>query len=95
MVTTSYLLVETAALLQHRFGLDAVRDLEERIVPLLEVIWVTAELRRRALARLFSVNRRQLSLVDAVSFAIMEAEGLSDVLRLDADFTAQGFRLAP
>lgn len=39
------------------------------------------------------MDRRQVSLVDAVSFTVMEAEGITDVLALDDDFTAQGFRL--
>ncbi|MBA3344944.1 MAG: PIN domain-containing protein [Gemmatimonadales bacterium] len=95
LVTTSYVLVETSALLQHRIGLDPVRDLEGRIGPLLQVIWVGEDLHRRALARLFRMNRRHVSLVDAVSFTVMEAEGVTDVLALDADFTAEGFRLIP
>ena len=79
MVTTSYVLVETAALLQHRIGLDPVRDLEGRIVPLLDIVWVTGELHRRGVARLFRMDRRHVSLVDAVSFTIMEAEGITEV----------------
>lgn len=95
MVTTNYALVETAALLQHRIGLDPVRDLDGRLVPLLDVIWVSADLHRRAVTRLFRMNRRHASLVDAVSFTVMEAEGLTEVLGLDEDFTTEGFHLLP
>ncbi len=95
LVTTNYVLLETAALLQHRIGLDPVRDLDSKLVPVLDVVWVSADLHRRALARLFRMNRRHVSLMDAASFTVMEAEGVTEVLALDADFTAEGFRLIP
>jgi predicted nucleic acid-binding protein len=95
LVTTNYVLVETAALLQHRIGLEPVRDLDRRLTPLLDVVWVSGDLHRRALERLFRMDRRHVSLVDAVSFTVMEAEGVRDVLGLDADFATEGFRLIP
>jgi predicted nucleic acid-binding protein len=95
LVTTNYVLLETAALLQNRIGLDPVRDLEERILPVLAVKWVTPELHARAVARLFRSDKRRLSLVDVVSFLAMEEEGLTDVLGLDADFSAEGFQVIP
>jgi predicted nucleic acid-binding protein len=95
MVTTNYVLVETTALLQHRIGLPPVRDLEERILPLVTVHWVSSELHRRAVERLFRTDKRRVSLVDAMSFIVMDAEGLSDVLGLDPDFATEGFRLLP
>jgi predicted nucleic acid-binding protein len=95
MVTTNYVIVETSALLQHRIGLAPVRDLEERILPLVTVQWVSSELHRRAVERLFRTDQRKVSLVDVVSFVVMDAEGLTDVIGLDPDFTAEGFRLLP
>jgi predicted nucleic acid-binding protein len=93
--TTNYVLVETAALLQHRIGLAPVRDLDERLVPLLSVTWIDADLHRRAMERLVRTDRRRISLVDAASFVVMEREGISDVLGLDSDFPTEGFRLVP
>ena len=95
MVTTNYVIVETSALLQHRIGLAPVRDLEERILPVVTVQWVSSELHRRAVKRLFRTDKRKVSLVDVVSFVVMDAEGLTDVMGLDPDFTAEGFRLLP
>ena len=95
MVTTNYVIVETSALLQHRIGLAPVRDLEERILPLVTVQWVSSELHRRAVERLFRTDKRKVSLVDVVSFVVMDAEGLTDVMGLDPDFAAEGFRLLP
>lgn len=95
MVTTNYVLVETAALLQHRIGLAPVRDLEEHILPVVNVQWVSNDVHRRAVDRLFRTDKRKVSLVDVTSFVVMDAEGLTDVLGLDPDFTTEGFRLLP
>ena len=95
MVTTNYVLIETSALLQHRIGLAPVRDLEERIVPLVTVHWVSSELHLRAFERLIRTDKRKVSLVDVVSFVVMDTEGLTDVLGLDPDFATEGFRLVP
>lgn len=95
LVTTSYVLLETSALLQHRIGLEPVRDLDGKIAPLLRVVYVDEALHRRGLTRLFRLDRRRVSLVDAVSFETMDAEGITDVLGLDEDFSTAGFRLIP
>jgi hypothetical protein len=81
LVATNSLLVEVAALLQHRFGPEAVRDLATRILPILRVVWVREEQHRRALELLFRADRRSLSLVDCVSFVVMGTEGLSESSR--------------
>ena len=95
LYTTNYVLVETTALLQHRIGLAPVRDLEARLLPVLSIHWIDEEVHSRELERLFRMYRRHVSLVDAASFVVMEREGITDVLGLDANFTAEGFRLIP
>ncbi len=93
--TTSYVLVETWALLQHRFGLEAVRDLNEQIVPVLSIEWVSQALHHKAASRLLRANRRDLSLVDCVSFEFMSAEGLGEAMALDRHFAEAGFKVFP
>jgi predicted nucleic acid-binding protein len=95
LLTTNYVLVETAALLQRRIGMGAVRDLEERIMPCCTVRWITEALHRRAWERFIRADRRGLSLVDCTSFELMQQEGIDDVLALDLDFADAGFRLLP
>jgi predicted nucleic acid-binding protein len=95
LVTSNYVLLETTALLQHRIGLGAARDLEANVVPLLDILWVAEAQHRRALERLFRADRRGLSLVDCSSFQLMEAEGIQEALTLDSDFAREGFRLLP
>jgi predicted nucleic acid-binding protein len=95
LVTSNYVLLETTALLQHRFGLAAVRDLEDSVTPLLDIFWVTEAQHRRALQRLLRTDRRGLSLVDCSSFHLMEVEGIKEALSLDSDFSREGFTLLP
>lgn len=95
LVTSNYILLETTALLQRRLGLAAVHDLEDRILPLLTVRWVTEPLHRRAAARLRRLDRREVSLVDCVSFEVMDADAIKDAFALDDDFVSAGFRLIP
>jgi hypothetical protein len=63
-------LVETLALLQHRFG-PVVDDFQDAVLPLLTTVWVDAELHAEGVAGLLRARRRGLSVVDGVSFACM------------------------
>lgn len=90
-VTTSYVLIETTALLQHRFGLPAVRSFHDDVSPLLDVVWVKAELHAEGMAALVTAGRRDLSLVDCVSFACMRQHGLSRAFHFGRHFREQGF----
>lgn len=94
LVTTSYVLVETLALLQHRFGLAAVRGFQDDVAPVLDVVWVDAELHAEGTAALLTAGRRELSLVDCISFACMRRQGLTRAFHFDRHFKEQGFASA-
>ena len=95
LTTTNYVVVEAATLLQSRIGLGAVRTLIEEIVPALEVEWITPELHEAATEALFAANRRDLSLVDCVSFATIRRLGVRQAFTLDPHFRRQGFECLP
>ncbi len=95
LVTTSYVLVETLALLQHRFGLAAVGDFQDAVAPLLATVWVDAELHAEGVAGLLTARRRELSLVDCVSFACMRRQEIARAFHFDRHFTEQGFEAVP
>jgi predicted nucleic acid-binding protein len=40
LFTTNYVLVESCALAQNRFGMDAIRSIQEDLLPVLEIAWV-------------------------------------------------------
>jgi uncharacterized protein len=93
--TTSFVIVETMALLQHRIGLAAARDFNDDVLPVLSVDWVDHELYRRGVERLWREDRRQLSLVDCVAFEFMRLNGLTTAFALDPHFREAGFDLVP
>jgi predicted nucleic acid-binding protein len=95
LVTSSYVLVETYALAERRLGIDAVRTLTTDYVPLLAVDWIDETVHGAGLASLLTANRRELSLVDCVSFEIMRRRDISKAFTLDADFAKQGFNVTP
>jgi predicted nucleic acid-binding protein len=90
-VTTNYVALETAALAQRRLGIDAVRTLCDELLPMIEILWVTVGDHDEGLDLLLLANRRQLSLVDCVSFAVMRRQDIREYLGLDPHFAEQGF----
>ncbi len=92
---SSYVLVETTALLQNRLGVRAVDALYAHVVPWLHVTWVDDSLHARGVDSLLAAARRDLSLVDCTSFALMRQLGLRRVFSLDAHFHDQGFEVEP
>ncbi len=93
--TSSYVLVETIAVVGRRLGLQAVRDFQTQFVPLLEVHWVDESLHELAVAALLTAGRRNLSLVDCVSFEIMRRQRLGKAFAFDTHFGEQGFLCVP
>ena len=91
LLTTSYVLIETTALLGRRVGLDAVRRFHEDLVPLLEVVWVDDTLHYTGLGRLLEGQLQDLSLVDAVSFVVMRNQGMEDAFAFDRHYEDEGF----
>ena len=91
--TSSYVLVETMALLQARAGLQAALDFEAALRPRLQVDWVDAELHGLAAHRMAARGARQVSFVDCVGFVLMEQLGLRRAFAYDLDFEREGFVL--
>jgi uncharacterized protein len=94
-LTNNYVLVETAALLQHRLGVAAVRALHEEVMPLLQVDWVSEERHRAGMEAVLAAGRKKFSLVDCVSFQTMRSRGLRTAFCFDAHFREQGFTTMP
>ena len=91
LVSTSFVLVETYALVGRRLGLDAVRSFREDLAPLLDVVWVDEGLYNAGLDLLLDRRKRLLSLVDAVSFVAMREADISEVFAFDPHFAQEGF----
>lgn len=93
LLTTSYVLVETYALLGRRLGLDAVRGFRADFAPLLDALWVDEPLHDAGLDLLLERRKGPLSLVDAVSFVVMRQRGIGEAFAFDPHFRQEGFSL--
>lgn len=93
--TSNYIMLETTALLQHRFGIEALRLFENNIQPVIELIWINENVHKIGMGILIAANRRALSLVDCTSFEIMRQAALEQVFTFDPHFSEQGFIVVP
>jgi uncharacterized protein len=93
--TSNYVVVQLSTLLQMRLGVSAAEALSTYVLPWLHVVWVDAAMHDKAMAGVLAARRRDLSLVDCTSFAIVRSLGLRKVFTFDPHFTEQGFEVLP
>ena len=93
LLSTSFVVVETYALLGRRLGLEAVRGFRSHLAPLIDVVWVDEPLHEAGLDLLLERRKRKLSLVDAVSFVTMRGRGIDEAFAYDPHFEQEGFIL--
>lgn len=95
LVSANYVLLETFALVQHRLGMDAARTLQEDVVPMMRIEWVTEAHHGIGVAALLTASIRRLSLVDCIAFEIMRRQGIKTAFAFDRHFLQQGFVTIP
>jgi len=95
LLTSNYVLLEASALLQRRLGMEAWRDFETNVVPLLRVVWIDEADHRAGVQAALAAGRRKLSLVDCVSFHLMRETGVRTAFCFDEHFREQGFDVIP
>ena len=95
LICSNYVLVETLALVQRRLGIPAIRTFQEDIVPVLKVEWVDETIHQVGIASVLAAARKELSLVDCVSFEIMRRLGIKVAFVFDHHFEEQGFECLP
>jgi predicted nucleic acid-binding protein len=91
LLTTSLVLVESYALVGRRLGLEAVRAFREDLAPLAAVVWVDEATFEAGLDLILARKKRHLSLVDGVSFLVMQRHGLERAFAFDPHFEEEGF----
>jgi predicted nucleic acid-binding protein len=89
--TSNYVVVESIALVQRPHGTPAVSGRVEILQPTHEMQWVTEEDHRMGIAAVLAANRRELSLVDCVSFRMMRRLRIRRSFAFDPHFAEQGF----
>lgn len=93
LVSTSFVIHETAALLQARIGVAAVRTLHQQVVPAIDIAWIESAGYARAMLALLAANRRDVSLADWTSFDTMRQRGIERAFAFDPHFAEQGFEV--
>jgi uncharacterized protein len=91
----NYILVETLAFLQNRFGMEAVRVFQEDVFPLLRVKWIDEGIHKLGMSAYLAASRKRLSLVDCISFETMRALGIKIAFTFDPHFRTYGFTCIP
>ena len=91
VLTSNYVLVEACAVLQRRLGVPAMRRLVRQILDPVALEGVTRDDHERAVEALLVADRRNLSLVDCVSFEVMRRLDIRECLAFDRHFAEQGF----
>jgi predicted nucleic acid-binding protein len=94
LVTHTYVIVETIALVSRRLGRAAVEQLLDGLLPVVGVVVVDAPLHAAAVAAYREASSSHISLVDRTSFAFMRANRIGVAFAFDIDFSTAGFELA-
>lgn len=94
-LTTNYVLLESLALIQRRLGMEAARQFEEELAPVLLVHWVDADLHQIALRTMLAAGQRDLSLVDCTNLEVMRRLGHQIIFAFDRHYTEQGLTTLP
>ena len=91
LITSSYVIHESWALIQARLGWEAVEDWLSTLLPMCEVVWVDETLHRLGAARARQAKERRLSLTDCVSFELMSSRGCKQAIADDEYFKKMGY----
>ena len=94
-VTSNYVLLESIALIQHRLGMQAVREFREDLMPVLRLHWIDVELHALALKMVMAIGQRDFSLVDATNVELMHRLGARVIFAFDRHYPNQGLEQHP
>lgn len=100
LVTTNYVISESATRLRYDAGLEVALLLREAIRRMvagreLRVAWIDPRLEREAWDLMAKYADVRLSLTDATSAVVARRAKITEVFGFDADFRALGFELQP
>jgi predicted nucleic acid-binding protein len=93
LVTSNYVVSETIALLQKRIGFEAARLWYRDILGVLNILWVDEGVHQLAYELWLNLGRRQLSLVDCVTFVTMHHHQIEKAFCFKSHFIDHGFDL--
>lgn len=96
-VTTNLVLAELLTFFSRHGTLKEVLQFQSKISrdAHVKVVWIDQNFHESACRILEKFSDQRLSFTDAVSFAIMKREGITQALAFDDDFTRAGFQTIP
>jgi len=94
LYTTSYILVEMAALIHRRFGSETFKTFMESIDESIDVIWIDRATHHEAWKAMSRRTEKDLSLVDWITWVVALRPG-AKVLYLDKDLVRIGLPVLP
>ena len=89
--TTNAVVFEMIALTQRRYGMGSVRAFFDNYLPSLDIEHVSADVFDAASSAFLRANSRKLSLVDCISFQVMDRRGIRSAFTYDRHFREAGF----
>ena len=95
LVSTNYVLLECASLIQRRQGFESAKTVLTRTAALLDVMWIGQEAHHEAVQLWTRAKSRTLSLVNCTSFSTMRVHGIRRAVAFDDHFVQAGFEVLP
>lgn len=93
LVTTNYIVTETASVLDRRFPPRSVAAFLDDVIPMIRVEWIERGIHDRGIAAFRAKERRRLSFVDATTIEFCRDRGIKEVFAFDDDLEVAGIKL--
>jgi len=93
VLTTSPVVVEAAALIQRRLGLDRLRDFRTSLFASTQIVWFGEALTQAAWDETERVARRSISMVDCSTAVAADMLDITHVFAFDPHFELWGLEL--
>ena len=93
LVSHSYVVLESVAIVERRLGRAAARDLLKELIAQIQIVYIDDSIHGPAVSAYLSSAGP--SLVDCTSFEVMRRAGIRTALAVDSDFTDAGFEVIP
>ena len=95
LVTSNYIVSETAGLLQFKIGFDAAKCWYRDVLEILETKWVDPTIHQRAYELWLNLGLQNLRLEECVTFAFMHHHQIDNIFCFKSIFAAYGFCAIP
>lgn len=95
LVSNNYVVLESFAVMQRKLGMESARVFQEDILPLINIEWINDSIHEAGISAFLTASRKNLSLVDCISFEIMRRHSIKTAFAFDPHFGEQGFICIP